>query len=340
MKETPMANYTTSLLDNTLYCVTNGQFTRHLRSNGLTYREYYEKYVTSVEETCPYCSSPKTFYQRNHSYAKTCGSDACYGLLIKDIKAGFSDEKNAKINEKRAKTNLVKYGVKQNTANLEIKAKAQATRQQIMDDGRTKEEHIQEKARLGKLKKYGDINYNNRQKIRETKSNQSDEARKRIAEKRRNTNLERFGVACVFQLAENTRRVAKGNSSIKPYVLPSRRIIGIRGVENKALDALLEIYVESELRISNNYDLVNCRVPTFRYINVNHHAMIYYPDIYIPKENKIIEVKSRWWYDGNGSEKYKSRLENNQRKKQACISFGYEFEFWIYEINGRLTIIK
>jgi len=333
-----MSNHIISPIDGNSYSTRNGHFTRHLRSNGLTYREYYEKYVTGVEENCPYCSAPKTFYQHTRSYANTCGSDACYGKLIKDIRSNFSDEKNAKINEKRSNTNLIRYGVKQNTSNPEIKARIKATRQQTMDDGRTKEEHIQENARLGKLKKYGDINYNNRQKIRKTKAAQSDEVKREISEKRRKTNKERFGVECVLLLS--TSKIAAANAKIKEFVLPSGRIVRVQGNEPLAIAKLLESYDEDSIWISDARNISTCNMPIINWIDNQRKHVRYYPDIYIPKENRIIEVKSRWWYDGNGAEKYKSRLENNQRKKQACISKGYHFEFWIYETDGRLTILK
>lgn len=338
MRIAQMPKYITSPLDNKSYCVINGQFTRHLQQNGMTYRAYYEQYVTNKEENCPFCSSQKTFYQHNHSYAKTCGSNECYGQLIKEIKAQFSNEKNAQINQKRAKTNRIKYGTEQNTANPEIKAKVKATRPAIMPDGRTKEEHIQERARLGKLRKYGDINYNNRQKIKETKSKQSDEVKKRIAEKRRYTNLKRFGVECVLLLS--TSKTAASNAKIKDFVLPSGKVIGVQGYEPRALSTLLESYNEESIQISDARNISKCGMPIIKWIDTQRKHRLYYPDIYISKEKKIIEVKSRWWYDGNGSEKYKSRLENNQRKKQACIYNGYDHEFWIYEIDGRLTIIK
>ena len=47
----------------------------------------------------------------------------------------------------------------------------------------------------------------------------------------------------------------------------------------------------------------------------------YYPDIYIPSQNKIIEVKSPYTYH--------KQLEQNICKKEQVIKDGYIFEFWI-----------
>jgi hypothetical protein len=68
--------------------------------------------------------------------------------------------------------------------------------------------------------------------------------------------------------------------------------------------------------------------------------MKYYPDIYIPKENKIIEVKGRWWWDGNGIEKYKSRLVNNLKKRSAVLDTGYNYEVWLFEDRKNYRILK
>ena len=49
----------------------------------------------------------------------------------------------------------------------------------------------------------------------------------------------------------------------------------------------------------------------------------YIPDIYIPKDNKLIEVKS--------NHTMKLHLERNWLKKKRCIELGYDFEFKIYD---------
>ena len=50
----------------------------------------------------------------------------------------------------------------------------------------------------------------------------------------------------------------------------------------------------------------------------------YHPDIVIPKENRIIEVKSTWTY--NGKPEFESK---NKAKEKACSEAGWKFEFWI-----------
>lgn len=47
----------------------------------------------------------------------------------------------------------------------------------------------------------------------------------------------------------------------------------------------------------------------------------YYPDIYIPSRQLLIEVKSDYTY--------KKQLEQNQCKREQAVKDGYTFEFWI-----------
>jgi hypothetical protein len=47
------------------------------------------------------------------------------------------------------------------------------------------------------------------------------------------------------------------------------------------------------------------------------------PYSFIPKWNKIIELKSDWTYEIN--------KEINTLKVKACLTLGYDFEFWIYK---------
>jgi hypothetical protein len=331
--------YKTSKIDGRTYCFANGSFNKHLREHGLTYRDYYEKFITGVEELCPYCSQPKTFYQKTHTYAQTCGSHECYGKLIRDIKNEFTEEKNKIINEKRRKTTMEKYGVEYAGQMEETKKKTKEKLSRITEDGRTYGDHIQERAYRAKIEKYG-FAYNNSEKIRSSKAAHTVERKNEINEKRSRTNLEKYGVESVLLTEAVRRKSLSSNAKIKDYVFPSNRKIGVQGYEPRAINKLLEIYTEDQIMISDAYHITKCNMPVINYKSVNRHNNTYYPDIFIPGENRIVEVKSRWWYDGYGRDKYKSRLENNRRKMKACTNQGYLFEFWIYEVDNTLTVIK
>ncbi len=57
---------------------------------------------------------------------------------------------------------------------------------------------------------------------------------------------------------------------------------------------------------------------------------LYYPDLFIPRINMIIEVKSdRWYYEHE---------QRNQLKKHAVRSAGYNFKFMVF--NGKHQLLK
>lgn len=328
------STYIVSKIDNNSYCKTNGQFTRHLRQYNLTYREYYETYVTGITPIC-HCSKPLAFYQSNNSYAKSCGNPICAGKLISKTKQEWTDEQKKKDSLNKKIANSLR-SIEQ------IKKQTEKTRHTFMQkygvDWVSKTEWQKEKASQTKLKKYGIKTYNNREAISKTNLSKTIEEKNIINEKRRVTNLQRYGVENNLQKIELRTTAARKNSIGHNYTLPSGKTILIRGYENLALDILFsQNYAENQLHI--NIQNANTKIPVFTYTAVNRHIMKYYPDIYIPHENKIIEIKSEWWWNGNGNEKYTSRLENNLRKRAAVINLGYNYEVWIFKNKDIYRVI-
>jgi hypothetical protein len=335
-----MTLYITSKIDNQEYCRKNGQFTKHLRKHGITYQEYYETYVTGRKEFCQYCNQPKTLIQANDTYRDTCGAKECMAKNLSAIKRSVSAEDQLVINEKRRQTNITNHGVEFTGQRSDVKAKILETNDKIVSDGKTSKELQQEKARETMAERYGDAFYNNAAQIKESKANQSKERKEEIQDKRIATTLEKYGVENVLLLPGIRESAMASNATLKSYSFPSGTEIKIQGYEKQAIDTLLVEYREDDLVVSDAGNISSCGAPIFEYINANRTHGKYYPDILIKSENKIIEVKSRWWYDGNGAEKYSGRLENNKRKRQAALDAGFTFEFWIYDSNGIREIIK
>jgi hypothetical protein len=316
-------NYITSKIDQKSYCKSNGQFTRHLRQHNITYQGYYELYETGICMLC-YCQKSLTFYQKSNSYANSCGDPICVGKTISATKQNWTtkqrelDSKHKKIaasnrtpaqiqaqKDKSSATARAKYGVDWVTQSDEYKAKSKAT----------------------KLERYGNEHYAGWEASAHTNRNKTIVEQDAINDKRRATNLERFGVENVFMLPNNSSKTNKGNSSIKEYITPSGKVIGIRGYEHLVLDILFNDYNEDELYIHD--DFAEYSIERFEYQAVDRKRL-YYPDIYIPKENLIIEVKSEWWWNGKLDERYRNRLENNLRKRQSVIDKGYNFQLWLF----------
>jgi hypothetical protein len=120
-----------------------------------------------------------------------------------------------------------------------------------------------------------------------------------------------------YEIAEKSH---KNSYNLKEYTLPSNNIVKVQGYEPFALDILLKIFNENDIIIERK------DIPIIKY-ETNKKIFTYYPDIFIPKENKIIEVKSIWTYNVN--------LEKNILKQKASINNGYNFEFWIFNNKGQ-----
>jgi len=133
-------------------------------------------------------------------------------------------------------------------------------------------------------------------------------------EKFKNTIRQKYGVENVSQLAEIHERQQRPNW--KSYTLPSGKIIKVQGYENLALDALMSVYDE------NDVITVRKEIPAVWYEHDNIRRR-YYPDMLVVPTNTIIEVKSEYIFKNNE--------EVNMKKKDACLSMGLAFEFWIYE---------
>lgn len=96
-------------------------------------------------------------------------------------------------------------------------------------------------------------------------------------------------IRCKYCADENT---AKNSFQFKDYILPSKKTIRIQGYENIALDELLLTIKEDDIILSKR------NMPKIKYILKNKKHR-YYPDIYIPSQNKIIEIKSHYTYKSN-----------------------------------------
>jgi hypothetical protein len=104
--------------------------------------------------------------------------------------------------------------------------------------------------------------------------------------------------------------------------LPSGKIIKIQGYENLALDYLINIE-----NISENDILTGCKnVPTIWYNDNKEKSHRHYVDIYIPSQNKCIEVKSTWTAEKNKNCIY--------LKQESAKKLGYNYEIWIYNKKG------
>ena len=328
------AVYIKSNIDGIDYCKTNGQFTRHLKQHNLNYQQYYEKYVTGIVMKCM-CGNPKTFYQQTETYANSCGNPVCIGKLIRETKANWTPEQ--KMSDSNNKKKWAASRTKESLAKSRD-VRTQTNRERYGVDYTTQSTQMMTKSKLTKKERYGDENYSNPGKTSESWQAKSADEINIITEKKRNTCRDRFGVDSPFFLPDIRKKSAIANSIGREYALPSGKVIRVRGYEDAAINKLLKYYTEFDLVFDDT--LAEYGLPVFMYNDNRKHTLKYYPDIYIPKENKIIEVKGRWWWDGNGDLKYQNRLEKNLKKRQSVIDAGYQYEVWLYEDRNTYRILK
>lgn len=141
---------------------------------------------------------------------------------------------------------------------------------------------------------------------------------KKFMLKREVTCLAKYGVRNVMQDVE-----IQSKSLYKSYqfTLPSGFVLTLQGYEDRVILELLELgWLESEIVAHPSFSI--------NYLNpITNRACEYFPDIFLPKENRIIEVKSSWTYDGKGTNP--DLLSINLAKRQACLDAGYSFNFVI-----------
>lgn len=141
---------------------------------------------------------------------------------------------------------------------------------------------------------------------------------KEVQDKRTLTMIERFGVENASQNAEVHQKKMRSQYRTKEFIFPSGKIIRVQGYEPQALTELLKIYTEDEIITDTLLK------PRITYIETDGSTHVYFPDIYIPKDNLIIEVKSQYTYNG-----FIGWQNTNLCKQQGSINAGYNFRFMI-----------
>jgi hypothetical protein len=137
---------------------------------------------------------------------------------------------------------------------------------------------------------------------------------KEVQDKWKETCLEKYG----GHPNQNIDVQAKSEATAycyKDYIMPSGKVIKYQGYENLALDELIKVYDENDIIAGRLH------IPTIIY-HIHDVKHIYFPDIFIKSENKIIEVKSEWTI--------KLKRGNIEEKALATIKAGYKYEIWIY----------
>jgi len=249
--------------------------------------------------------------------------------------ASRTDEQKQKSREKRQKTYASKTDEEKNTMCTKRKETCIA---RFGVDNAFKSKEILQKIKNTNIERYGVENvFSNstiKEKIKETNIEKygaeyqtmtlDKEEWDRRMEKRKHTNIERFGYENPAQHPETFEKIQTTAKRFKEYTFPSGEIRKIQGYEGFALDELVQIYTEEQIKTDRK------DVGRIKY-EMNGSIKYYYPDILIPHENKLIEVKSKFTYT--------IEPEKIRCKGDACKAQGYIYEIWIYNSKGKKDIV-
>jgi hypothetical protein len=233
------------------------------------------------------------------------------------------------VKEKIKKTNLEKYGVENSFQSQEVKEKIKKTNlEKYGVEHPLQSQEVREKFKVTCLEKYGVENSFQSQEVKEKikKTNlkkygvknsfQSQEVKDKI----KTTCLEKYGVEHPQQNPEIAERTSKTSYSRKDYTFPSGKIISVQGYEPYALNELVKIFNENEIKTGT------INVPEIWYDNYEGIKHRHFVDIFIPSKNKCIEVKSTWTA--------KKKKDNIFKKQQSGKELGFTYEIWIYNSKG------
>jgi hypothetical protein len=228
---------------------------------------------------------------------------------------------------KSIETNLEKYGVKHAMQCKEIKTKTEDTNiKKYGCKNVFQNEEVKNKIKSNNLIKYG-VEYNtqlesNKEQFKKTclekygyeNPSQNEEIKKKKIE----TSLKNWGVEYPFQNSEIMEKNIKQNYKKKEYTFPSNKIIEIQGYENFALD---ELIIDEKMDESDIITGIQ-NVPVIWYNDESGKKHRHYVDIFIPSQNRCIEVKSTWTYE--------KQIDIVLLKQNAAKELGYKYSIWVY----------
>lgn len=147
--------------------------------------------------------------------------------------------------------------------------------------------------------------------------------RPEVRKRTKQTFLNRYGVTSALQDRAFLDKMVQSSYRRKEYRLGSRTVL-VQGYEPYALDYIVD---EKRIKPGSVRCGLDADIPSIPYV-FNGACKVYHPDIFIPRLNLLVEVKSSYTY--------RRSLEKNLAKKKACEKLGYTFKFLVFKKNGEL----
>jgi hypothetical protein len=236
-----------------------------------------------------------------------------------------------KLKEKYKKTCVEKFGVENPTLNQEIKNKVKKTCvEKFGVENPFQSQEIKDKIKTFNFNKYGyecnsksqELKNKYKQTCLEKYGTDSHTKNETIKQKIKQSNKIKYGFENVMHNIEIMEKSSKNAYKLKDYILPSGKIIKTQGYEGFAIDYL----IKNENILENDIITGPKNVPTIWYNDENEHKHRHFVDIFIPSQNKCIEVKSTWTAE--------KKKDNIILKQLAAKELGYKYEIWIYNKKG------
>jgi hypothetical protein len=240
----------------------------------------------------------------------------------------------AKIKEKYKNTCIEKFGVENPTLNKEIKSKVKSTCiKKFGVENPFQSQEIKDKIKTFNINKYGyecnsksqELKNKYKQTCLEKYGTESHTKNEAIKQKIKYSNQIKYGVDNVMHNIEIMEKCSKNAYKLKDYILPSGKIIKTQGYESFAIDYL----IKSDSVVENDIITGSKNVPTIWYNDENGKKHRHYVDIFIPSQNKCIEIKSTWTAE--------KKKDNIFLKQKAAKELLYKYEIWIYNKKGEIV---
>ena len=135
------------------------------------------------------------------------------------------------------------------------------------------------------------------------------------------TNIKKYGVEHHSQNPIISEKMMKSSYKNKIYIFPSDNEIHVQGYEHFALDKLIYDEKLDESQIVTDRK----SVPEIWYFDSHGKRRRHFVDIYIPTQNRCIEVKSLWTLQSKN---------NYLEKKKYAIDDGFIYDIWVFNNKG------
>lgn len=265
---------------------------------------------------CEVCNKEiEIFRSYSRGYEKHCSRTCRQKARWKNIP---QHEREA-TKRKREQTNLEKFGNIHSFASGQVKEnikKSMIKNWGVENPSQSKE--LKAKADASRLKTHGVVNPGQPQNAKKSRIRalgvENPFSSRRIQEQIKETNLERDGVEHPFQEVSIFEKAIKFRT--KTYIASNGKKYLLQGFENVALEILLKELSEEDIVCSRSE-----MSKIFKCFYEFNGKRRYYPDFYVPSENLVIEVKSKFSLN--------REFEKNRAKMKAIKEMGMKMEIWV-----------